>query len=252
MDRWRRSVERELHWESCWNVRDLGGYPTAVGKKTRWRTIVRAGNLSKLTEVGRDALVSYGIRTVIDLRDPREFDANLDPFHERGPWAGSLRYVNAPFISDGEFEALRGPEKLVSQGYVVALDHYRQNIARAISAVAAAPPGGVVIHCHAGKERTGVIAALLLAIAGVPDEVIADDYVISDRYLAALYERVAAREENLDERARILQNCRSEPAHMLVALEHLRSVGGVEAYLAAAGTTAEEIATLQLRLSAER
>lgn len=245
-------MERELHWESCWNVRDLGGYPTAAGKKTPWRTIVRAGTLSKLTEVGRDALVSYGIRTVIDLRDPRELEANLDPFHERGPWAGWLRYVNAPFISDAEFEALRGPEKLVSQGYVVALDHYRQNIVRAISAVAAAAPGGVVIHCHAGKERTGVIAALLLAIAGVPDEVIADDYVISDRYLAALYERVAAREENLDERARILRNCWSQPAHMLVALEHLRSLGGVEAYLAGAGMTAEEIATLQERLSAEQ
>ncbi len=244
-------MERELQWESCWNVRDLGGYTTISGTQTRWRTVIRAGNLSKLTEAGRAALVSCGVRTVIDLRDPREFEKNLNPFHERGPWAGWVRYANEPLISETEFESIRGPERLVKRGYVTTLDLSRKNIARVMSAIAAAPPGAVVVHCHGGKERTGIIAALLLAIAGVPDEVIAEDYVISDRYLGALYEQWAAREDDPDRRSRLLRSFMSEPAHMLVPLEHLRSAGGAEAYLREAGVRAEEIAALRQRLGAE-
>jgi len=61
----------ELEWDACWNVRDLGGYETGLVGKTRSGSVVRAGNLSQLTDAGRDALLGYGIRTVIDLRDPR-------------------------------------------------------------------------------------------------------------------------------------------------------------------------------------
>jgi protein-tyrosine phosphatase len=239
-------VERELRWDACWNVRDLGGYGTLSGRRTDWKSIIRAGNLSRLTTAGRDALIAYGIRTVIDLRDPREFAVELDPFHERGVWAGQVTYVSEPLISEAEWAAIRDPE-VMKKGYVVTFELSRPNIARVMSAIAAAPPGGVVVHCHAGKERTGVVAALLLALAGVPDEVIAEDYVASDRYLGPLYAEWAAREEDPDERSRRLRGFTSKPAHMLQPLEHLRTRGGVAAYLSD-GLSVHELMALRERL----
>lgn len=240
-------MERELRWEACWNVRDLGGLDTSRGGTTRWRSVVRAGNLSRLTEAGRDALIAYGIRTVIDVRDPREFTIDMDPFHERGAWAGQTSYVSEPLISEAEWTAIRDPE-VQKRGYLVTLELSKRNIGRVISAVAAAPAGGVVVHCHAGKERTGVVAALLLALAGVADEVIAADYVASDPYLASLYEEWAAREPDLERRSRRLRGFKSEPEHILEPLAYVRSVGGIEAYLRDAGVGAEEIRALQRRI----
>lgn len=227
---------RELEWDACWNVRDLGGYRTGAGGRTRSGRVVRSGDLSRLTAAGRDALLRYGIRTVIDLRDPREFAVDLDPFHVDGPWAGQVEYLSVPLISQAEWEAIRDP-LVLKQGYVVTLDLSRANIGRVISAIANAQPGGIVIHCHAGKERTGVIAALLLALCGVPDSVIAEDYVASDGYLQSLYSEWAAREQDTEKRSRLLRGFASEPEHMLVPLERIRSEGGIEAYLQRAGVT---------------
>ena len=237
---------RELEWDACWNVRDLGGYETGSGRRTRSRSIVRAGNLSKLTNVGRDALLRYGIRTVIDLRDPREFAIDLDPFHEDGQWAGQVDYLSAPLISEAEWEAIRDPQVL-KQGYVVTLELSRANVGRVVSAIANARPGGIVVHCHAGKERTGVIAALLLALSGVPDQVIAEDYVASDRYLQSLYSEWAAHEQDPEKRFRLLRGFASEPEHMLVPLERVRIQGGIELYLQRAGVTESELTAVRDR-----
>lgn len=240
-------MERELRWDACWNVRDLGGYDTGSGVTTRWKSVVRAGNLSRLTAAGRDALIAYGIRTVIDLRDPREFAIDMNPFHERGVWAGQLSYVSEPLISDAEWEAIRDPA-VQNRGYVVTLGLSKRNIGRVMSAIATAPLGGVVVHCHAGKERTGVIAALLLALAGVTDETIAADYVESDLHLASLYQEWAAREPDPEKRVRRLACFKSEPEHILEPLKYVRGAGGIEVYLLDAGLSPAEIDALSLRV----
>lgn len=240
-------MRRVLDWAACWNVRDLGGYRRAMGGETRWKRVVRAGNLSRLTEAGRDALLSYGIRTVIDVRDPREFEIDLDPFHERGPWAGQVTYVNEPLISEAEWEAIRDPE-VMKKGHTVTLELSKLNIARVLAAIARASPGGTVVHCHAGKERTGVVSALLLALAGVPDEVIADDYVASDAHLQHLYQQWAARAEDASERSRLLRGFQSELAHMLEPLAYVRTFGGIDAYLLHAGVSADALNALRSRL----
>jgi len=71
---------RHLHWDACLNVRDLGGFPTRDGHTTRSHAVVRADNLCRLTAHGRSALMRYGVRTAIDLRDPREHALEHDPF----------------------------------------------------------------------------------------------------------------------------------------------------------------------------
>lgn len=240
-------VDRDLRWEACWNVRDLGGYETRSGGTTRRKAIIRAGNLSKLTETGRDALIAYGVRTAIDLRDPREFVIDMNPFHERGPWAGLVRYVNEPLISEAESNAASDPE-IQRRPYVATLELSRQNVARVVSAIARAPAGGVVVHCHGGKDRTGVVTAVLLALAGVPDAVIADDYVASDRHLGQLYDAWAAREPDPEKRAMLLLG-KCDPALILDALGFLRTSGGVEAYLRDAGMTDPEIRDLRRRIT---
>jgi protein tyrosine/serine phosphatase len=240
-------MERDLVWDACWNVRDLGGHPTTSGKTTLPRRVIRAGNLSRLTQAGREALVAYGVRTVIDVRNPKEFVQDLDPFHANGPWAGDVEYVNEPLISDAEWQAIRDPEQL-KRGYVVTFELSAQNIGRVLAAVGAAPPGGVVIHCHAGKERTGVVAALLLSLAGVRDDVIAEDYVASDRHLTHLYEEWAAREEDPEARSRKLRGFISKPAHILDPLEWIRVRGGIERYLAMCGLGEEQVSALRSRM----
>jgi protein-tyrosine phosphatase len=239
-------VETDLHWDACWNIRDLGGHATESGRVTRQGRVVRAGNLSRLTEHGRDALIAYGVRTVIDLRDPRELDIELDPFHERGRWAGLVRYFNVPLISEDEWTAIRDPVQR-KRGYQLTFELSRKNIGRAMSAVATAE-GAVAIHCHAGKERTGVVAALLLALVGVPDEHIGADYVESDRHLSGLYDEWAQRETDPDERESLRRSFQSEAAHITGPLEYLRSLGSVENYLVAAGVAAGSIARLRSRL----
>jgi protein-tyrosine phosphatase len=240
---------RDLVWPACWNVRDLGGIPTSSGRATTMRRVVRAGNLSKLTAEGRDALLAYGIRTAIDLRDPREHAIELDPFHPNGPWAGQLSYVSEPLISEAEWVAIKDPAQR-RRGYVLTLELSRENIGRVMTRVADAPLGGVVIHCHAGKERTGVVAMFLLALAGCSPSAIGDDYVASDAQLTHLYDEWAAREPDGDAHVRLRDSFRSEAEHMTRPFEHIDAQGGVEEYLRSAGLASQTIDRLRARMTA--
>jgi len=238
---------RDIAWPACWNVRDLGGIATSSGTSTTMRRVVRAGNLSKLTTEGRDALLAYGVRTAIDLRDPREHAIELDPFHPNGPWAGLVRYISEPLISEAEWTAIKDPA-LRKRGYVLTLELSKENIGRVMTRVAEAPEGGVVVHCHAGKERTGVVAMLLLALAGCSPSAIGDDYVASDAQLANLYDEWAAREPVGEARVRLRASFRSEVEHMTRPLEHIQAQGGVEEYLRSAGLTKDTVARLRSRM----
>jgi protein tyrosine/serine phosphatase len=253
-------AQRLLRWEACLNARDVGGYPTRDGGQTRWRALIRADTLCRLTPAGRAALAAYGVRTVIDLRFPSEVALAPHPFATPpAPAAGGdgPRYLNIPVSSgrdpalDAEVAAAFQACRTREEGYCVELDFSRTGFARIAAAVARAPAGGVVVHCHAGKDRTGLAVAVLLALVGVPDEVIADDYALSAACLKELYERQLAEDAPADpaERARMEEEMSARPATMLAALAHLRSRhGGAEAYLLAGGATPDELALLRARL----
>lgn len=157
------------------NVRDLGGLPRTHGT-TSWRGLVRADNLSRLTEAGRAALVDYGVRKVVDLRDPREVEKFPYPFVERD--LPGVTIENVPLISEQNW-AWYAKRETVEFPYVMIARLSSRNIADALRSIAAADEGVVAVHCHEGRERTGIIAAIALALAGVGDDAIARDWIES-------------------------------------------------------------------------
>jgi protein-tyrosine phosphatase len=166
---------RILPWEGCTNVRDLGGLRTANGGMTRAGAIVRSDTPAKLTAAGWSALHAYGIRTIITLRTHgmQEDELNITP-----PYP-DLVTVQAAIedVTDMEFRNKWASSELwcTPLYYHDALRRWPERHAAVISAIAQAQPGGVLIHCVRGTDRTGIIAVLLLALVGVPlDEIIAD------------------------------------------------------------------------------
>jgi protein tyrosine/serine phosphatase len=229
-------------------VRDLGGLPVVGGGRTRAGAIVRADVLGRLTEKGKRQLLDYGVGTIIDLRAPQEI-AEVPP---------------AVFAGDGRAPVYRNPRaqqqlpfvKSQMQGattraelYRLGIDHYPLNQVRLVRAVANAGPGGIVIHCHSGKDRTGIAAAILLSLAGVEKEAIADDYAITQARLWPFYEQQLA-EGKIDEESDPWAVPVTEPKTMLDLLDHLQSRwGGAEAYLLRAGQTRKEIESVRTRLA---
>ena len=242
---------RRLPWDGCLNVRDVGGYPTVDGARTRWGALLRGDNLCRLTPTGCRALLDYGVRTIIDLHDHAKIEDPPHPFGPHGAHAGAVTYHNLLFRDpdDAFLQTVRRERRGLLELYRVTVDRYAPRIAAVVRAVADAPEGGVLVHCNVGKDRAGLVAALLLALAGVPDATIAEDYALSDLYLRPLYQ-ARARAQGLDE-AVLLESSRSRPETMLGLLAHLQAAhGGARAYLLAAGLPPDDLNRVRRRLRA--
>ena len=246
------ALSRHLAWDACYNVRDIGGYETDDGRQTRWRALVRADDLCRLTPAGVASLRDYGVRTIVDLRSAAEVPTAGHPFARRSAADGSLTYLNLPLLDDGNpagLAAVNAAER-TEDVYIGMLEHFRGPIAAIVRAVARAPDGTVLIHCHAGQDRTGLVVALLLALAGVPYPTIAADYALSSTYLQPLYEGwlSALATTEADRSAWWLA---SPPDAMLAVLATLDARhGGVHAYLRAAGVSPAELERIRDRLRA--
>jgi protein-tyrosine phosphatase len=239
---------RRLAWEGLLNARDLGGYPTADGRETRWGAIVRSDHLTPLTEAGRAALLAYGIRSIIDLRRPDEARKHPNPFAE--PGSHGLRYINVPFEDPAAYAFTEEPESLTVV-YQLMLDHYRARIADAMTTVADAPQGGVLVHCMGGKDRTGLVSALMLDLVAVDRETIAADYAVTQDYLRERddeYVRNGPPHERA-ERERLVAKFSAKAEVMAATLAHVDDRhGGVERYLVQAGVSGDHLARLRRRL----
>jgi protein-tyrosine phosphatase len=242
-----REWTRRLAWEGCSNVRDLGGYPTADGRETRWGAVVRADSLAPLTEAGRAALVAYGVRSIVDLRAPEEIAAQPNPFAR--PGEHGVAYTNVPFI-----DPAAGPPPpfttTLADVYARMLDQYRSNVATIARVVARAPAGGVLIHCMGGKDRTGVVCALLLDLVGVPRETIGADYALTAECLRPLEEEYLEHGPGTrEERERVLTVYMPRAEVMIEVLDRLdREFGGVQGYLERAGVSQDDLDRLRDRL----
>ncbi len=183
---------KTLLWDGCLNVRDLGGHPTEDGGETRLGAVVRADSVRELSDDGWKSLVDYGVRTIVDLRLDSELAA--DP-PRRIPVAvvhvPVLPELGTPFWDeiDATTLSIEDPVEERARVYLAFLESHGANFGRAVSEVARAADGTVLVHCLGGKDRTGIVAALLLRLAGVSIEEVATDYGLSEE---ALREDLAA------------------------------------------------------------
>ena len=182
---------RTLEFEGCVNFRDLGGYRTADGRSVAWRRLFRADGLNKLTPVDLVQLTELGLTTVIDLRTTDEAEQRGSFPVEEFP----VRYVALPLT-----DVLPATEELpewkeaayVATRYGAMVSEGGPILTRAIDVLASAGALPAVVHCSAGKDRTGVLSALVLAFLGVPDETIVAEYALSAAAMERLLERLKA------------------------------------------------------------
>ena len=248
---------RDLIWDGLLNVRDLGGHPTEDGDETRFGSIVRADSVRQLSDEGWEALVDYGVKTVVDLRANEELEA--DP-----PAELPVEVRHVPFMEtdrddwqkvEGELDAAVKAAPDVASAtrdvYLIFLEHFASNVAAAVRAVADAPEGGVVVHCAGGKDRTGLLTAFLLHIAGVGTDEIARDYALSEERLRTRHEEWLANAQSEEERERVRRMSQTPADAMKGVFGELeRRYGSVEGFLRHAGLTDDELARARSRLRA--
>jgi protein tyrosine/serine phosphatase len=234
--------DRHLHWEGCFNARDLGGLRTRDGGAIRSGALVRADAADRLSAAGWLALHAHGVRTIIDLRN----DDEREP--DRAPRPGDLTTLELPLdaIDESEFweDWYSGPQFATPLYYGPHLERFPERSARVLAAIANAPPGGVLVHCVGGRDRTGQIVMLALALAGVGADAIAADYALSAERLPARYAHLRERDQGPELEAYL--EARGTSAGRLIAAT--LAALDLEALLRDGGLTGSELDALRARL----
>lgn len=165
---------RRLELAGLLNLRDLGGYPLAGGGSIRWRTLFRSDALHQLDDEGAAVLAGLGIRSVVDLRTEAETEVAPSAL------AGVPAAVTHISLLSGDLQTL--PLDLAAI-YRFMISQCGPAIAAAIRVLCVPDALPALVHCSAGKDRTGIVVALTLSALGVSDEVVAADYALSSHYL---------------------------------------------------------------------
>jgi protein-tyrosine phosphatase len=234
---------RHLRVDGTFNLRDVGGYPTYAGGTVAWRTLFRSDSLHRLDGQGAAGLAGLDLRTVVDLRADTEVEQRPSAM------AGlPARIVRAPLVRD---PTVLPPLTGLGEEYRYMIDECGDPIGAAVRELCAPGALPALVHCAAGQDRTGIVIALVLALLGVPDELIGADYALSSVYLdpdsTAVIGRLKA--------ARLADNVTAEllssPAGLILnVLAWARAAGGgsVHGYLMAHGIGAPDLAALRSAL----
>jgi len=238
--------DRWLRLEGSVNFRDLGGYTTGDGRQVAWRRLYRADGLTRLTDGDLEVLADRGLVTVIDLRtsaerelgsfpvDRLEVEVHHFPLLERIPDAGSFE-MTPGMLGDSYLDMVRdaGPQ-----------------MGRAIRVLSSDGTLPAVVHCAAGKDRTGVLSAIVLALLGVPDEDIAEDYALSELAMGDLRAKLIARHpegrEVIESADELFSAAPENITRLLDAIR--RTHGSVAGFAASVGADDAVVATLRDRL----
>jgi protein-tyrosine phosphatase len=189
-------TDRHVALESAFNFRDLGGYPAGPGRRTRWRTLFRADGLHRLTEPDLEILRRLGLCTVIDLRTENELvergrfpiDAHPVGYHHLSLMDVIWDPAEAPAADEPATAFLLGK-------YIDMVSTAEDRVAEAFRILAGVGALPAVFHCAAGKDRTGVLAGVLLSTLGVADEDVVADYALTAQAMTRMQERWAAESE---------------------------------------------------------
>jgi protein-tyrosine phosphatase len=240
-------TQRVLTLKGTRNLRDLGGYATLDGRRTRWRTLYRSDCLDTLDEAGQRWLIDAGLRTVLDLRQDAEVARTPNAFST----SGGVAYRHMPLWSESSPSPEPPP---IKNGYRNALDRLGTQLCAVYEAMLAPHALPLLFHCAAGKDRTGIVAGLLLAALGVPSETIAADYALSSVCLGPDYvvERRQWVADHGYEWAVWSHLFETPPERMLLTLSYLdQQFGGAERYVIEHGLARGDLARLHDLLTEE-
>lgn len=229
------------------NARDLGGLPLRQGGRTRSGKLFRSDAPLRWQAEDAARLARLGLSTVVDLRERHELDREPNALasttgvrvHHVEVW----RLIHASGLEpDDPWD--------ITAFYLAALDHAGAAFAQAVEVLATAP-GAALFHCTAGKDRTGVLASLVLEVVGVDRAAIVEDFALTEARIEPIRERLLldAERRGIDRRdfVRLLG---ATPDLIEPALAHLdRSFGGAEAYLRRHGTSDGTLTRLRSKLS---
>lgn len=240
-------ISRHLAVAGTYNIRDLGGFATPRATTVCGR-FLRADSLHRLDATGMAHLVEAGVRLVIDLRHASELETSPNPFADHD----HVAYRNISLLSQLAITTEVVADPLINL-YRRVIDEQTYTIVQVFEAIAGAGDGAVLFHCTAGKDRTGLITALLLGLVDVSSEHIVDDYAMTARLIEPLVEEllVRAKQAGLDE-----TNFRSflaaHPDTMQDTLAHIeRRYGTVRDYLLAIGVSLSALKRVEARLLSE-
>lgn len=237
----RPEVDRHIAFESIFNFRDLGGYATVDGGRIRWRRLFRADALGRLTEADAPTVAALGLRTVLDLRTRREIDSyGAFPIHRH-----RVHYHHLPII-DSTWDPNRTAgggttAEFLHGAYTDMLNEGSPVIAKAFAVLAQPRALPAVFHCAVGKDRTGLLAALVLGGLEVADDDIVADYSLTARAMGHL---VAWTRQNDPKRAAQMATIppaflAADPTAMKLVLDDLRrDHGSVREFLRSIGVGA--------------
>lgn len=239
---------RRINLEGAVNFRDLGGYPANGGRQTRWRLIFRSDSLADLTDDDLAVVQSLGIRTLCDFRLPDESAKKPN----RLPENHGIRVVPIGFIPEGTLDMLAR----INTGFYGSAEisrevliHYRKFVRdhaaeyrRLFDIILAEEGLPLLMHCTSGKDRTGFAAAALLLAAGVPRDVIVEDYAMTNLYrrdIAHLFSNEIARDA-------IEMLTAADPRYIETALDEIdQRFGSTAAWLESLGLDAADQARLR-------
>jgi protein-tyrosine phosphatase len=242
---------RHLPLEAVHNFRDLGGYPTNDGRRTRWRVLYRADGLYRLSERDVETVRRLGLKTVIDLRTAAELETRGRFPVEAHPVRFELLPVMRRTWDEKHWPADTDPVSFLIDRYLELLEEGGESIAKGFEVLADADALPAVFHCAAGKDRTGVFAMLLLGLAGVPDEVIAADYELTTEATARANDWFAIHEpEIIVSMERLPKMFMASPAEAAAGVldEITRRWGSVRACLVELGVSDRVLDTVLARI----
>jgi protein-tyrosine phosphatase len=242
-------TQRRLHWDGAINVRDLGGFHTIDGRRTRRRALVRMDNPGQLTISGIRAMLDYGVGTVIDLRYPAEVSLYPQLIEAVKGETNAPLIMGIPLLDEGN----RAEEDTIfarsrDEWHEYVLDRRGKTLAEVLRAIAHATLGTVAYHCAAGKDRTGIVSALLLDLVGASRDEIVQDYAVSEDWLRPRMEKWLQPLDQ-DQRVHAIGLMRTAPEYMMHVLVHLDArYGGTAGYLRRNGLNDVDLVALKSRM----